>query len=102
VASKSSTPPPLSVLVAEDHPVVLEGLAVPLVRDGGFAVTGHATTGREVRAQVERQSPQVLVLDLMLQDEDGLALIKDLAALAPRAGYTRPNKAEPRLASGRP
>ena len=83
VASKSSTPPPLSVLVAEDHPVVREGLAALLARDGGFAVTGHATTGREVRAQVERQSPQVLVLDLMLQDEDGLALIKDLAAFAP-------------------
>ncbi|MBI5380547.1 MAG: response regulator transcription factor [Opitutae bacterium] len=71
------------MLVAEDHPVVREGLAALLEREGGFTLTGRAANGREVRAQIERQPPQVLVLDLMLQAEDGLALIKDLAAFAP-------------------
>lgn len=60
-----------------------EGLVGLLARDGGFALAGSAGTAREVKALVAAQAPQVLVMDLMLRDDDGLALIKDLAALAP-------------------
>lgn len=79
----NATTAPLSVAVAEDHPVVREGLVGLLQREGGFAVTGSAGTGREVRALVERTPPQVLVMDLMLGEDDGLALIKDIIALIP-------------------
>lgn len=74
---------PISVAVAEDHPVMREGLASLLAGEGGFTVTGHAASARETRALVERTPPQVLVMDLMLAEDDGLALIKDLAVLAP-------------------
>jgi len=73
----------LTVLVAEDHPVMRDGLATLLENQGGFTVTGRAASARETRALVESRSPQVLLMDLMLQEDDGLALIKDLAFLAP-------------------
>lgn len=73
----------ISVAVAEDHPVVREGLAGLLAGEGGFAVAGSAGSGRELRGLLECQPPQVLVMDLMLHEEDGLALIKDLTALRP-------------------
>jgi DNA-binding NarL/FixJ family response regulator len=73
----------VSVAVAEDHPVVREGLTGLLAGEGGFAVAGSAGSARELRLLLERQPPQVLVMDLMLHEEDGLALIKDLAALLP-------------------
>jgi DNA-binding NarL/FixJ family response regulator len=71
------------VAVAEDHPVVRTGLANLLRDEGGFDVTAQVGTAREVRALVEKAPPQVLITDLMLGDQDGLALIKDLVALAP-------------------
>ncbi len=63
--------------------MVREGLVGLLQHEGGFTVTGSAATVREVRLLVERAPPQVLVMDLMLGEDDGLALIKDLVALAP-------------------
>jgi len=73
----------LTVTVAEDHPVMREGLAALLAGEGGFTVVGQAGSARETRALVERTPPQVLVMDLMLAEDDGLALIKDLVALYP-------------------
>jgi DNA-binding NarL/FixJ family response regulator len=75
--------PRLTVAVAEDHPVVRAGLVNLLHDDGGFEVTGQAGTARDLRALMEKTPAQVLVTDLMLGDQDGLALIKDLVALAP-------------------
>jgi DNA-binding NarL/FixJ family response regulator len=61
---------PISVLVVEDHPVMLEGLQLALVRDG-FKVVGAATTAQEgVRIAAEHK-PQVAVLDFNLPDADG-------------------------------
>jgi len=60
-----------------------EGIATLLEKQGGFIVTGRAASARETRALIERMPPQVLLMDLMLQEDDGLALIKDLAVLAP-------------------
>jgi DNA-binding NarL/FixJ family response regulator len=73
----------LTVAVAEDHPVMREGLAALLAGEGGFTVVGSAGSARDTRALVARASPHVLVMDLMLAEDDGLALIKDLAAVAP-------------------
>lgn len=80
-APSSSAPPRLTVVVAEDHPVMLDGLAALLEREGQFTIIGRATNARELRALIAAQPPQVLIMDLMLGDHDGLALIKDLVAL---------------------
>lgn len=73
----------ISIAVAEDHPVMREGLAELLAREAGFTPAGSASSANELRALISRRPPQVLVMDLMLQETDGLTLIKDLAGLAP-------------------
>lgn len=88
-AMSLSNPPEaarIAVAVAEDHPAVLAGLAAVLEREQGFNVCARVDTAAAVRALVEREAPQVLVLDLMLHDHDGLALVKEVAALAPAVG----------------
>ncbi len=60
-----------------------EGLARIIADECDLAVSGSAATRAELHALVRRHPPQVLVMELMLQDSDGLALIKDLLALAP-------------------
>lgn len=73
----------ITIAIADDYPVMREGLARLIADEFGFAVSGTAATARELRALVSHQPPHVLVMDLMLQEADGLALIKDVAGLAP-------------------
>lgn len=73
----------ITIAIADDYPVMREGLARLIADEFGFAVSGSAATARELRTLVTRQPPHVLVMDLMLQEADGLALIKDVAGLAP-------------------
>jgi DNA-binding NarL/FixJ family response regulator len=82
-AAVISPPRSISIVVAEDHPVVREGLVGLIAREPGLAVAGSAGSATELRNKVEHEAPQVLVMDLMLHEADGLALLKDLAALAP-------------------
>jgi DNA-binding NarL/FixJ family response regulator len=73
----------ISIAIADDYPVMREGLARLIADEFGFSVSGSAATARELRTLVTREPPRVLVMDLMLQESDGLALIKDVATLAP-------------------
>jgi DNA-binding NarL/FixJ family response regulator len=74
----------ISVAIADDYPIMREGLARLIADEFGFAVCGTAATARELRGLISRQpTPRVLVMDLMLQEGDGLALIKEIAAAAP-------------------
>lgn len=75
--------PRITIVIADDYPVMREGLARLIGDECDLVVSGSAAGGRELRELVARQPPRVLVMELMLQDGDGLALIKDLVALAP-------------------
>ena len=74
---------PLSLIVAEDHPVMLDGLAALLERDGGFRVAARARSAPELRTALAAAAPDAVLMDLMLGEHDGLALLKDLVALRP-------------------
>jgi DNA-binding NarL/FixJ family response regulator len=74
----------IRVIVAEDHPIVLEGLIALLGGQGGFLVQGSAADRSGLRLLADKTKPDVLVMDLMLRDDDGLALIKELVAQHPQ------------------
>lgn len=81
--SERAASPRTTVVIADDCPVMREGLARLIADECDLAVAGSAASGAELRLLIGRQPPKVLVMELMLQDGDGLALIKDLRALAP-------------------
>jgi len=56
----------LSVLLAEDYPVVREGLRAMLEAEGDFQVVGQTGNSSEVGGMVEELHPDVLVLDLIM------------------------------------
>ncbi len=77
-------PERIKVVIADDCPAMREGLAHLLADECDFAMVNSAATAVELRSVIARQPPQVLVMDLMLGDADGLVLLKDLVVLAPK------------------
>ena len=63
----------IRILVADDHPIVREGLVAILDTQEDFEVIGEAASGREAIDQIEQSPPDVLLLDLEMPDGDGLA-----------------------------
>ncbi len=70
---------PIRILVVDDHPAVREGLAI-LVSSQGMEVCAEAGTRIEALARVKESRPDLAIVDLSLDREDGLLLIANLRA----------------------
>jgi DNA-binding NarL/FixJ family response regulator len=66
------------ILIADDHPIVRDGLKKLLLLEDDFAVVGEAGDGREVLDRVRELDPDVLLLDLRMPNLDGLATLQAL------------------------
>lgn len=73
----------IRVVIADDHPIVREGMSALLTSLEGFVVAGVAKTGREAVREVVTTRPDVAVLDLQMPDLDGIAATKEIARAAP-------------------
>jgi two-component system, NarL family, response regulator NreC len=73
----------ISIVLADDHPVVRRGMRALLESDSDFAIVGEASDGLEAVRLVERVKPDVLVLDLMMPGLSGLEAMRILSERAP-------------------
>lgn len=73
----------ISVLVADDHGIVREGLRRLLESEHDLNVVGEARDGREVLDEVEQLKPQVVVLDITMPRLGGLETLERLRASHP-------------------
>ncbi|MDT4997493.1 MAG: hypothetical protein QOD45_1561 [Pseudonocardiales bacterium] len=73
----------IRVLVADDHPVVRQGLCALLESLDGFEVVAVASNGRAAVREAVIHRPDVALLDLQMPDLDGFAAIRELATAAP-------------------
>ena len=73
-----------TILLADDHPVVRQGLRLLLETEPGFTVVGETGDGLEVVDLVERLRPDVLVLDLMLPGLGGLEVTRRVHVQSPK------------------
>jgi DNA-binding NarL/FixJ family response regulator len=76
-------PNPIRILVADDHPVVRDGLVAMLSTQPDFAVMGQAATGREAVQQSLALGPDVALMDLEMPEMDGVEAIRQLRAARP-------------------
>src|SRR5450631_4309431 len=66
------------IVIADDHPIVRDGLKKLLLLEDDFDVVGEAGDGREVLEKVRELDPDVLLLDLRMPNLDGLGALQAL------------------------
>jgi len=75
---------PTTIVLGDDHKIVLRGLRALLEAQPGLAVVGDATDGLRVLSLVERLKPDVLVLDLMMPGLGGFDVTRRVAKRFPK------------------
>jgi len=74
----------IRVLLADDHAMVRSGLKEILADTGDITVSGEATNGHEVLAQVRAHEYDVAVLDMTMPGRSGIELIKQVKEARPK------------------
>ena len=70
-----------TVFIADSAEDFCSGLTAALQRSDGFQVVGTASDGEQAIRMIAERRPDVLVLDLMLSKQDGISVLKSLAAM---------------------
>ncbi|HEX7872333.1 MAG TPA: response regulator transcription factor [Sphingobium sp.] len=70
---------PHKVFLADDHPLILRGLADLIAMETDFSIVGTTTEGRNAFAMIDRLAPDIAVLDLHMPDISGLAILRRIA-----------------------
>jgi two-component system response regulator NreC len=68
----------IEILIADDHAIVRAGLRALIHAESGFKLVGEAAGGYEAMELVEKNRPDVLVLDLSMPDMDGISVTRIL------------------------
>ena len=71
-------PKPIRIVVADDHPVVRDGLIAMLNTQSDFEVVAEARNGAEALQQIATYQPDVLLLDLEMPEVDGIETLRRL------------------------
>ena len=77
--------PEITVLLADDHEVVREGLRLALLRSPHIRVVGEAPDGATAVSLAERRRPDVIVMDLRMPEMDGIEATEEIMRRVPDA-----------------
>jgi two-component system response regulator NreC len=73
-----------SIVLADDHQVVRQGLRALLEAEPDFSLVGEAGDGLETAQLIERLEPDVLIIDLMMPNLNGLEVTRQVSQRWPR------------------
>ena len=73
----------IKVLVADDHPVVRDGLRALFAEYPNIEFIGEAATGREAIKAAVIMKPDVIIMDLAMPDTDGFSATAEISRVAP-------------------
>jgi two-component system NarL family response regulator len=77
---EAAHPQTITVLVADDHPVVREGLVTLVNREENMRVIGQAVNGREALERYRHLHPEVALLDIRMPIMDGIDAARAICA----------------------
>lgn len=76
---------PIRIVIADDHPVVLQGLAAMIDRQPGMTVVAQASNGEEVVECFREYKPDLALIDLRMPKMDGVSAIATICQEFPFA-----------------
>ena len=68
----------IRIVLADDHPIILDGLEQLFGRQSDFEVVAAVTDGQKALEEVRKLKPDVLVLDVQMPGRDGLSVLREL------------------------
>ena len=74
----------IRVMVVDDHPIMRNGLKDVLEASGRFEVVGQAKDGEEALSTVEGIEPDVIVMDVIMPNMDGIDACREIMELLPK------------------
>ena len=80
-ASAEGTPVRMRILIADDHPIVREGLRKLLSLEDDVEIVGEAADGEATVSMVERLDPDIVLLDLRMPGMDGFGALQRMQRL---------------------
>jgi NarL family two-component system response regulator LiaR len=75
----------IRVLVVDDHAIVRKGIRALLATESDIEMVGEATNGKEAISQTENLQPDVILMDLVMPEVDGIEAIRHITARQPEA-----------------
>ncbi len=84
-ANSNATAVPLRrrVLIVDDHPIVRQGIKRMIESEIDLEVCGESATESQARRAIRELNPDIVIVDLALQEGDGLELVRDVHAHHP-------------------
>ena len=73
----------IRVLIADDHPIVRQGLRTIVTVQPDMELVAEATNGQEAVDLAQKTQPDVMIMDLKMPIKDGLTAIKEIGQLLP-------------------
>jgi len=81
--SKKSAMERINILIADDHPIVREGISARLARKADCFVVGEANNGLEAVRAAASLKPEVVIMDIMMPQMDGILATEHIKKAAP-------------------
>ncbi len=81
--NKTLTARKIKILVVDDHPIVLDGLAELLNHEADLVVSAKAGTAAEAIKAVKNQRVDLAIIDMLLKDTTGIQVTKKIKAICP-------------------
>jgi DNA-binding NarL/FixJ family response regulator len=73
----------VTILLADDHPIVRQGLRHLLEEESGLTIVGEASDGLQAVQFAEKFKPNILILDMMMPDLNGLEVLRQVKERSP-------------------